>query len=131
MRDHVIASLKSLERKYPWHFALAIRSMDTIATITMPGVTLDSHVINVLMRDLVGHDRAPSAFILYLWLAARPGGRCAASLQTLASETGLSKSSIQNAIRHLERRKLIEARRNGPAAPLIYQTRRPWVRASG
>ena len=29
---------------------------------------LDPYITDVLMRDLVGHDRTPSAFIVYLWL---------------------------------------------------------------
>ena len=32
--------------------------------------TLDDYVIDVLLRDLVGHDRRPVSFLVYLWLAA-------------------------------------------------------------
>jgi hypothetical protein len=31
-------------------------------------LALDPYLTNVLMRDLVGHDRLPSAFLVYLWL---------------------------------------------------------------
>jgi len=33
-------------------------------------ITLDRYVTGNLMRDLVGHDRRPIAFLVYLWLAA-------------------------------------------------------------
>jgi hypothetical protein len=29
---------------------------------------IDGHMIDVLLPDLVGHDKRPAAFILYLWL---------------------------------------------------------------
>ena len=32
---------------------------------------LDAYIIDTLMPDLVGHDRQPSAFIVYLYLADR------------------------------------------------------------
>ncbi len=32
--------------------------------------SLDPYVTDVLMRDLVGHDRKPTSFLLYLWLSA-------------------------------------------------------------
>ena len=64
---------------------------------------LDPYVIDVLMRDLVGHDRAPSAFVVWLWLWRRSRAEdretVSASLQTLAGETGLSKSAVQDAVR--------------------------------
>jgi hypothetical protein len=99
----------------------------------MPQISMDSYVVDILMRDLVGHDRAPSAFLVYLWLWAKTDGgrrRHAASLQTIALETGLSKSSVQNAVRQLRgRRRLIAAESPGPTSPPIYQVLRPWVRA--
>jgi hypothetical protein len=93
---------------------------------------LERYIVNVLMRDLVGHDRSPSAFVVYLWLwsQSRGAGRASvgASLQTIASETGLSKSSVQNAVRHLSWRKLIAGRRDGPTTAPIYEVREPWRR---
>ena len=55
--------------------------------------------------------------------------RYAASLGTIAIETGLSKSSVQNAVRQLtERRQLITATRDGPTSPPLYEVLKPWVR---
>jgi hypothetical protein len=31
---------------------------------------MDEYVTDVLMRDLVGHDKRPVSFLVYLWLAA-------------------------------------------------------------
>ena len=36
---------------------------------TGAAIALDGYVLDVLMRDLVGHDKKPSAFIVYLYLA--------------------------------------------------------------
>jgi hypothetical protein len=33
-------------------------------------VRLDEYVLDSLMRDLVGHDRRPVSYLVYLWLAA-------------------------------------------------------------
>jgi len=99
----------------------------------MSQIALDSYVVDVLMRDLIGHDRTPSAFLVYLWLWAKTDGgqrRHAASLQTIALETGLSKSSVQNAVRELRgRRRLIATESTGPTQPPVYEVLRPWVRA--
>ena len=93
---------------------------------------LDPYITDVLMRDLVGHDRTPSAFLVYLWLWARTDGgrrRHAASLATIARETGLSKSSVQNAVRSLRaRRQLITTESPAPTMPPVYQVLRPWER---
>ena len=93
---------------------------------------LDPYVTDVLMRDLVGHDRRPSAFIVYLWLWRMSLGRgrtkVGASLQTLATSTGLSKSAVQDAVRHLARRRLVTAsRRHATEAP-TYEVHEPWRR---
>ena len=90
----------------------------------------DPYLTDVLMRDLVGHDRRPSAFLVYLWLWRMSRGdrrrRAGASLQMIATRTGLSKSAVQAAIRHLARRRLISATRSGPTAAPIYQIHAPW-----
>ena len=96
-------------------------------------VGLDSYIVDTLMRDFLAHDRAPSAFLLYLWLwrHTRGQGRAAigASLQAIASDTGLSKSSVQNALRRLKRRKLVSVKRmDGPTAPCYYEVHEPWRR---
>jgi hypothetical protein len=91
---------------------------------------LDTYVVDVLMRDLIGHDHAPSAFILYLWLWRTTLGvgreRTAISLQSMASETGLSKSSVQNALRLLRRRSLIVVTNDSPTSPGVYDVKAPW-----
>lgn len=93
-------------------------------------LSLDSYITDTLMRDFLGHDRAPSAFALYLWLwrHTRAVGKPAigASLQVMATETGLSKSSVQNALRRLRRRKLVTVRRGGPTQACHYEVHEPW-----
>jgi DNA-binding transcriptional ArsR family regulator len=93
-------------------------------------LTLDPYIVDTLMRDLLGHDRAPSAFVLYLWLWRHTHGEgkanVGASLQVMASETGLSKSSVQNALRRLRKRKLVSVRRDGPTAACRYEVHETW-----
>lgn len=36
--------------------------------LVMPVTTFDSYVLDVLMPDLVGHEHAPSAFLIYMYL---------------------------------------------------------------
>ncbi len=94
-------------------------------------VAFDAYVVDTLMPDLVGHDRKPSAFIVYLYLAgvARRTGRdrVSASLETIAVRTGLSKSSVQSAIRHLRRRGLLKDEPVSPTDPTRVVLR-PWIR---
>jgi len=96
-------------------------------TKTLP---VDAHVIDALMRDLVGHDRSPAAFIVYLWLWRRTlgagGASVGVSLQALAHATGLSKSAVQAAIRRLTARQLILAHRPGPTLAPTYRVLAPW-----
>jgi len=93
-------------------------------------VPVDDYVIDVLMRDLVGHDRQPAAFLVYLWLfgrAARTGWHpVPASLRMLASETGLSKSAVQAAVASLQRLQLVVSRREHRTAAPSYQVLRHW-----
>ncbi len=95
-------------------------------------LALDSYVVDTLMADLIGHDRAPSAFVIYLhlWRHTRGAGRQAhgTSLQAIATETGLSKSSVQNAIGRLKRRRLVSVKRDGPTSPCRYEVLEPWKR---
>ena len=94
-------------------------------------LAFDPYVVDILMPDLVGHDRKPSAFIVYLYLAgvARRTGRdrVSASLETIAVRTGLSKSSVQSAIRHLRRRGLLKDEPVSPTDPTRVVLR-PWIR---
>jgi hypothetical protein len=74
-------------------------------------IPVDDYVIDVLMRDLVGHDRQPAAYLVYLHLygqATRDKWKTVpASLRMLAEATGFSKSAVQSALENLRRRQLI------------------------
>jgi hypothetical protein len=65
---------------------------------------IDAYVLDTLMADLVGHDRRPSAFLVYLAIwAAGSGGRAALSYADLAARTGLSRRAAQSAVALLQR----------------------------
>jgi hypothetical protein len=55
------------------------------ATTTRPSATtsfaVDHYVVDVLLRDLVGHDRSPAAFLVYLFLWRRTRGPSSSSLE--------------------------------------------------
>jgi hypothetical protein len=90
---------------------------------------LDDYVIDVLMRDLVGHDRRPVSFLVYLWLAHEQGRGHAAvqvSYQGLAETVGVSKSSVQSAVSWLIRRKLVAATKSNATATPCYTVLSPW-----
>jgi hypothetical protein len=92
-------------------------------------LNLDDYVVDVLMRDLVGHDRRPASFLVYLWLTseqARRRGSVQVSYQELAESIGLSKSSAQAAVSWLVRRKLLTASKENATAILSYTVRSPW-----
>jgi CRP-like cAMP-binding protein len=92
-------------------------------------IALDVYVIDTLMRDLVKHDRRPSAFLVYLAIAAQAAdGARGLSHADLSEATGLSKRSVQDAVTHLARRKLIEVQRVGPTETALYRALRPWRR---
>jgi DNA-binding MarR family transcriptional regulator len=97
-------------------------------------VTLDPYILDSLMPDLVGHDRQPSAFLVYLYLYRHSKGRVArsatASLQQMASDTGLSKSAVQQAIRTLKRRRLVQSRQATATSAPEYVVATPWARVS-
>jgi DNA-binding MarR family transcriptional regulator len=94
----------------------------------MSALSLDSYVVDVLMPDLVGHDKSPSAFLvyLYLWRASGTRGRTQVSYTTMASDTGLSRASVQRAVAILKRRKLIAVSKENPTAVPDYRVLRPW-----
>jgi hypothetical protein len=92
-------------------------------------LNLDDYVVDVLMRDLVGHDRRPASFLVYLWLTseqARRQGAIQVSHQELAESVGLSKSSAQAAVRWLVRRKLLVSSKENATAVPRYTVRTPW-----
>jgi len=98
----------------------------------MQRLIIDAYVTDVLMPDLVGHDRRPAAFIVYLFLLrhSRQGPRdpISMSLQTIATRTGLSKSSVQSSIRHLKRRRLLDPDLQSTVTDPLRRIVRPWVR---
>jgi len=92
-------------------------------------ISLDDYVIGVLMRDLVGHDRRPVCFLVYVWLAAetgRRGGEVEISYRELAESIGVSKSSVQGAVGWLVRRKLVAVSKTSVTATPCYSVLSPW-----
>jgi DNA-binding MarR family transcriptional regulator len=90
---------------------------------------LDDYIIDTLMRDLCGHDRQPSAFLVYLFLYRQAAaGEVQIALRDIADSTGLSKRSVQTAVTRLIKRKLISAKRETITAVPIYTVLRPWKR---
>jgi hypothetical protein len=97
-------------------------------------LSVDFYVLDTLMPDLVGHDRTPAAFVVYLffWKASRGAsrGRVRVSHADVAEETGLSKSAVQAAVRLLKRRQLLRSSQVSATATPIYEVLRPWKRRS-
>ncbi len=93
-------------------------------------IPVDDYVLDVLMRDLVGHDRQPAAYLVYLYLygqAARDKWKSVAkSLRDLADATGLSKSAVQTALENLRRRELINTRSDHATATPHHRVLRHW-----
>lgn len=98
----------------------------------MAAFEVDEYVVAVLMRDLIRHDRHPSAFLLYFFLWWRTRGQrrldVPLSLDEISRETGLAKRTIQDARRLLVRRKLLSVSRGTPTSVPIYRVLRPWKR---
>jgi hypothetical protein len=98
----------------------------------MTTVEIDAYVLDSLMADLVGHDRQPSAFLVYLflWRRTRGSGEATAqvSLLDISLGTGLSKRAIQEALRLLAKRRLVSIQREGITAIPVYEVLRPWMR---
>ena len=97
-------------------------------------IPVDDYVLDVLMRDLVGHDRQPAAYLVYLYLhglAARSRWKAiTASLRSLAEATGLSKSAVQTAMENLRRRELIETSSDHTTAVPRHRVLRHWQNRS-
>jgi hypothetical protein len=93
---------------------------------------LDAYVVDVLMPDLVGHDHRPAAFLVYLFLlkqaAAAKRDTVSVSLQAIATRTGLSKSTVQAAIRHLRQRRLLDPTVMATTGNPLRRVMRPWHR---
>lgn len=93
-------------------------------------LALDPYIVDVLLPDLVGHDRRPSAYLVYLalWRRARlaePGVE--ASLRSLTEATGLSKRAVQDALDHLARRRLVSVHRESTTAVARFTVHEPWA----
>ena len=95
-------------------------------------VALDPYIVDVLLPDLIGHDKRPSSFVLYLWLYAmtKGVGRKSAffSYQMLTDRTGMSKRAVQRAVAHLCRRQLLRVAKKSATAVPEYSVLTPWVR---
>lgn len=93
-------------------------------------IELDAYVVDVLMRDLVGHDKMPSAFIVYVYFAVRVEREMkrgiSASYSAIANATGLSKTAVQKATAHLLRRRLINVMKSSATATPVYRLNRHW-----
>lgn len=98
----------------------------------MERLSVDAYVVDVLMPDLVGHDRRPATFVVYLFLLRQAAkarrDTISVSLQTIATKTGLSKSTVQTALRHLRRRKLLDPTITATVVAPARRIMRPWVR---
>lgn len=98
----------------------------------MSTLKLDPYIVDTLMPDLVGHDRQPSAFLVYLflWRQAQELGvaQVQIGLRDVAEGTGLSKRSVQDALARLVRRGLVRIARESITAVAVYSVRQPWQR---
>ena len=98
----------------------------------MPQIAIDAYVIDSLMPDLVGHDGRPAAFVVYMHLyrqaAEQPQWSVRLSHQAIASATGLSRSAVQAALAHLQKRQLLATTRAHPTAVPLHRVLRPWLR---
>lgn len=107
----------------------------TIVSEAMASIPVDSYILDTLLPDLVGHDRQPSAILvyLYLWRHAQDGARLEvqASLQEITVGTGLSRRAVQLALTLLVRRRLVSVARASITAVPRYTVKRPWVRGAG
>ena len=95
-------------------------------------VAIDTYIVETLMRDLVGHDRQPSAYLVYVFLWFETHGRKQRAAQMalidIAEGVGLSKRGVQDALGHLSKRKLIGVERKSITAVPVYTVLRPWRR---
>jgi len=93
-------------------------------------IPVDDYVLDILMHDIVGHDRQPAAYLVYLHLyglAARKKWKpVSASLRMIAEATGLSKSAVQTGLEKLRRRELVETASEHVTAVPQHRVRRPW-----
>src|SRR5438045_7931478 len=106
-----------------------------VVTMTAETFRLDAHVVDVLLRDLVGHDRSPASFLVYLLLwrrtrAQSPARPVRLSHRDIAEETGLSKSAVQQALRILHRRGLVKSKQQDQTDTPEHSVVRTWMRSA-
>jgi len=92
-------------------------------------ISLDDYVVDVLLRDLVGHDHRPVSFLVYVWLSAeqrRNDDPVRISYRDLAESIGVSKSSAQAAVGWLVRRKLLSVSKDTRTSTPCYHVLTPW-----
>jgi hypothetical protein len=93
-------------------------------------IPIDDYVLDVLMRDLIGHDQKPAAFTVYLHLYGQAARNklcsISASVRTIADATGLSKSAVHSALTHLRRRQLITTTADHVTATPRHRVLRHW-----
>jgi Helix-turn-helix domain len=98
----------------------------------MTTLPLDAYIADTLMPDLVGHDRQPSAFLVYMYLWRLTHGAGATHAQValldIADATGLSKRAVQDAVGRLAKRTLLTVARESITAVPVYTVLRPWRR---
>jgi phage replication O-like protein O len=98
----------------------------------MASLRLDAYIVDVLLRDLVGHDRSAATFVVYLFLWRQTAGedrkRVRMSHREIAEATGLSKSAVQAGLRTLVRRRLVRVDKASRTAIPAYTVLRPWIR---
>jgi len=99
-----------------------------MAMVATRPIQLDSYVVDVLLPDLAGHDRRASAFLIYLVIAASPGGKLAIGYGGLAERAGVSRRSAQAAVAHLAGRGLLAINRRGATEASEYQALSAWRR---
>jgi hypothetical protein len=96
----------------------------------MAAIAFDPYLVDTLMPDLVGHDRQPSAFLVYLllWRQTHAAGAATTrvALLDIAEATGLSKRAVQDALGRLAKRKLVAVARASITAIPVYTVLRPW-----
>jgi hypothetical protein len=97
----------------------------------MRSFRLDEHVVDVLLRDLIGHDHSTAAFVVYLYLWRHTLGarrrRVRLSHRQISQDIGLSKSAVQQALRILHRRQLVRSARRHDTDTPEHLVARPWA----
>ena len=100
----------------------------------MAEVILDAYLLDCLLPDLVGHDRRLASYVVYLFLYRQASQHANWSVrmshQSVATATGLSRSAVQSALAHLQKRQLIATSRAHVTAVPLHRVLRPWLRLS-